>query len=241
RKIRDLIKRGIIQEWDDFRLSTLSGMRRRGIVPETIKQIAFEMQLSKVQAELDLSVLLAINRKIVDDIAKRLFAVLNPIELHVDNLPGTEVTLTYHPKNKDLGNRHIPYDNDFYIGYADLDILKPGALIRLKDLCNIRINEIKTYKNGRNVVKSSYDENPSLDLPKIQWIPKNNHMKLIVNIPGPLYIEEKINPNSLRREKGYIEKAALKFQEGDLIQLERIGFGRIDSISQNEIIVNMTE
>lgn len=241
RKIRELINQGIIQDWNDFRLSTLSGMRRRGIVPETIKQIAFDLQLSKGQSELDMSVLLAINRKIVDNSAKRLYGVLDPIMLHVTNLPGKNVKLAYHPKNNALGSRHIPYSDTFYVSRKDLDILKPGDSIRLKDLNNIRINEILKTKDDHYIIKSSYDKNPSLDFAKIQWVPVNYCLRLIVNIPGPLFIGRAINPKSLIRKKGYIERSILEFQEGDLIQLERIGFGRIDRISDNEIEVNLTE
>ncbi|MFX1508149.1 MAG: glutamate--tRNA ligase, partial [Promethearchaeota archaeon] len=98
RRIRELINKGIIETWDDFRLSTISGMRSRGIVPETIKQIAFDMQLSTGQSELDLSILLAINRKIVDNIARRIFAVINPVILYVKNLPENTIEIAYHPK-----------------------------------------------------------------------------------------------------------------------------------------------
>lgn len=241
RQIRDLINKGIIDNWNDFRLSTLSGLRRRGIVPETIRQLAFEMQLSTGQPEVDMSVILAINRKIVDDIAKRLFAVLDPIELQVSNLPGEDVRIAYHPKNEELGSRRIPYDNVFYVSCGDLDVLVPGEIIRLKDLFNIKIKEVKTLKGKKFLVESSYVDDPSLNFTKIQWVPFNYCMELIANVPGTLYIDGEINPDSLKSEKGYIERSALEFQEDDIIQLERIGFGRIDKITYNRIEINLTE
>ncbi len=241
RQIRDLINKGIIDNWNDFRLSTLSGLRRRGIVPETIRQLAFEMQLSTGQPEVDMSVILAINRKIVDDIAKRLFAVLDPIELQVSNLPGEDVRIAYHPKNEELGSRRIPYDNVFYVSCGDLDVIVPGEIIRLKDLFNIKIKEVKTLKGKKFLVESSYVDDPSLNFTKIQWVPFNYCMELIANVPGTLYIDGEINPDSLKSEKGYIERSALEFQEDDIIQLERIGFGRIDKITYNRIEINLTE
>jgi len=240
RRIRELIKEGIIDTWDDFRLSTISGMRSRGIVPETIKQIAFDMQLSTGQSELDLSILLAINRKIVDDIARRIFAVINPITLYINGLPKDTVEITYHPKN-DLGRRKIPYKNIFYVNHRDLGLLKPGNIIRLKDLANIRINELKSLNKNQITVTADHVDDPSLNFTKIQWVPKNFSTKLVVNVPGPLYINGKINPNSLRIEKGYIEKSVLELHEGDLIQLERIGFGKIVELSQKRIELNLTE
>ena len=241
RKIRELIKKGIIKNWNDFRLSTLSGMHRRGIVPETIRQLAFEMQLSTGQSELDMSILLAINRKIVDNIAKRMFAVLDPVELRVSCLPGKDADLAYHPKNKELGSRKIPYRNIFYVSRRDLGLLVPGEIVRLKDLFNIRIKEVKTLKDNQCFVESSYVDDPALNFIKIQWVPNNYCTELLANVPGPIYIGGDINPNSLKRETGYIEKSVLEFQEGDLIQLERIGFGRIEKITHNRIEVNLTE
>ena len=241
RKIRELIAEGVISDWNDFRLSTISGMRRRGIVPDTIRQLAIEMQLSTVQSELDMSILLAINRKAVDDITKRCFAVLDPIEITVSGLTTNEVDLDYHPKFKNLGSRKIPYDESFYVSRQDLEILVPGEIIRLKDLVNIDINKIKVLKNTQIAIKAEYNDNPSFNFPKIQWVPCNYSTGLSVNIPGPLYIGGDINPDSLKQESGYIEKSALEFQEGDLIQLERIGFGRIEKITKNRIEVNLTE
>lgn len=240
RSIRELIRRGIIDNWNDFRLSTLSGMRSRGIVPETIRQIAFEMQLSTGQSELDLSILLAINRKIVDDIARRVFAVIDPITLHVNNLPRNTVEISYHPK-KDLGHRKIPYNDTFYVNHRDLEILKPGETIRLKDLVNIKIDEVKSLNQSQIVVMSDFDNDPSLNFSKIQWVPQNFCLELMVNVPGPLFIDGEINPNSLRIKNGYIEKSVLELQEGDLIQLERIGFGKIVNLGQKRIELNLTE
>ncbi|MFW9903965.1 MAG: glutamate--tRNA ligase [Candidatus Thorarchaeota archaeon] len=239
RRIRELINKGIIESWDDFRLSTISGMRSRGIVPETIKQIAFDMQLSTGQSELDLSILLAINRKIVDDIAKRIFAVIDPITLYVNNLAENTVEIAYHPKI-DLGYRKIPFNDIFYVNHRDLKLFKPRKTIRLKDLTNIKINET-TSKENQIEVTSDYDEDHSLNFTKIQWVPKSYSIELIVNVPGPLYIDGEINPHSLTVEKGFIEKSVLELHEGDIVQLERIGFGKIVKMDQKRVEINLTE
>jgi glutamyl-tRNA synthetase len=241
RQIRELIKKGVINSWDDFRLSTLSGLRRRGIVPETIRQLAIEMQLSTGQSELDMSILLAMNRKNVDDIAKRCFAVLNPIKLNIPNISGKEVSLDFHPKNKELGNRIIPYSETFYVSHSDLNILIPGNTIRLKDLLNIDIKDVQVLNNNQYNIIAKYNESLSFNFPKIQWVPHNFCVELLVNIPGPLFQNGQINPDSLLMKKGLIEKSVEQFQEGDQVQLERIGLGIIEKITENKIEVNMTE
>ncbi|MFX1508618.1 MAG: hypothetical protein ACFFDC_21255, partial [Promethearchaeota archaeon] len=132
------------------------------------------------------------------------------------------------------------YNDIFYVSHKDLELLKPGKIIRLKDLTNLRINQIKTTENQISVI-SDYDKDTSLNFTKIQWVPKNYSVELVVNVPGPLYIEEEINPHSLRVEQGYIEKSVLELHEGDLIQLERIGFGKIVKLDQKSVEINLTE
>jgi len=240
RQIRDLINRKIIKDWDDIRLSTIRGMMRRGIVPETIQQLAFEMQLSKGQSELDISILLAINRKIVHEKAKRCFAVLNPVKIEIDSQIKGSIRLFYHPKNEALGKRELPYNNVFFADHSDLDVLIPGNTIRLKDLFNITVKNVTTTESGHKVIKASVEDVSSKDFVKIQWVPQNHLVDLIVSIPEPIYINNKLNPDSLRFEKGYIERSVLDFLEGDLIQLERIGFGRIDRILPTKVEINLT-
>ncbi|MHA2328672.1 MAG: hypothetical protein ACXACR_09135 [Candidatus Hodarchaeales archaeon] len=88
---------------------------------------------------------------------------------------------------------------------------------------------------------AKYNESPSFNFPKIQWVPHNFCVELLVNIPGPLFQNGQINPDSLLMKKGLIEKSVEQFQEGDQVQLERIGLGIIEKITENKIEVNMTE
>ena len=97
-----------------------------------------------------------------------------------------------------------------------------------------------TTEDGHKVVKASVDDVSSMDFVKIQWVPQNHLIDLNVTIPGPVYINNNINPDSLRFEKGYIERSVLDFLEGDLIQLERIGFGRIDQILPDRVEIYLT-
>ncbi|MFW9996390.1 MAG: glutamate--tRNA ligase [Candidatus Odinarchaeota archaeon] len=240
RQIRELIEKGIIEAWNDIRLATLSGMRRRGIVPETIRQLAFDMQLSTSQSKMDMSYLLSLNSKIIDGIAKRCFAVIDPVVLRVADSSGGDVELAIHPKNSGLGSRKLPYGSAFYVSRSDIDLLKPGHTVRLKDLFNISVQEIKRDSNDQLVVNASIDESKSKDFDKIQWVPANFSKELLLNIPGLLYVNGEINPESLTIAKGFIEQSVLEFQVGDLLQLERIGYGRIDKLSTDLIEINLT-
>ncbi|MHA2294925.1 MAG: glutamate--tRNA ligase [Candidatus Hodarchaeales archaeon] len=240
RQIRELIEKKVIEGWDDIRLSTLSGLQRRGIIPETIKQLALDMQLSTGQSELDMSILLALNRKIVDGIAKRCFAVIDPVEMLVKDSPGGEVTLSFHPKKPELGSREIQYENNFYVSRSDSPLLKPGKIVRLKDLFNVVVQEVQVANGDQKKVIATIADSSSISHEKIQWVPVNFCKELVMNIPGQMYNKGELNPDSIKIEKGFIEKSARRFQVGDLIQLERIGFGRIDKLLSDRIEVNLT-
>lgn len=236
RVIRDLINTGFVSGWDDIRLSTLAGLIRRGIVPDTIKQLVCEIGLTTGQPELDWSIVLAINRKIIDPIAKRFFLVINPFTLQVNAAPPLNVTLQYHPTRPELGIRKITTTGQFYISREDAIKLNPGTKIRLKDLYDINI-----LKRDNTNVWAEYCRQRTPGIPKIQWVTENS-IPTILKYPDVLLLENNTpNPNSLIAKRGLAELNLRNAQIGDIIQLERIGFGRIDKIDKEEIVINMTE
>jgi len=236
RVIRELISSGIVTDWDDIRLSTLFGLRRRGIVPDTIKQLACEIGLTTGQPELDWSIVLAINRKIIDPIAKRFFMVVDPIPLRVRSAPDMTVKLRFHPTRPEMGYRELKTIDRFYIGRDDAVDLTEGALIRLKDLYDIKI-----LKTESSEVLAEYCSERSPHIPKIQWVPDNAFPTTLLYPDVLLLEDESPNPNSLVVQNGLAEMNLYNSQVGDLVQLERIGFGRIDKIESDGIVVNMTE
>ncbi|MFX0195219.1 MAG: glutamate--tRNA ligase, partial [Candidatus Hodarchaeota archaeon] len=227
---------GFVSGWDDTRLSTLSGLIRRGIVPDTIKQLVCEIGLTTGQPELDWSIVLAINRKIIDPIAKRFFMVINPFPLQVNSAPTMTVTLNCHPTRPELGFRKITTTGQFYISREDAMELNTGKMVRLKDLYDIKI-----LNTDNNKVLAEYCSQRTPDIPKIQWVTENS-IPTALTCPDVLLLENNTpNPNSLVIKSGLAEMSLQKAQIGDIIQLERIGFGRIDKIDNEKIVINMTE
>ncbi len=140
RKIKPLIDTGKVTGYDDVRLPTLRGLRRRGILVETIKQFVISQGISKAESSVTFDQVEAINRKIIDSRAKRYFFVPQPVKLIVENAPTKTITLKLHPTEK-LGEKTITTNNIFFISDNDVQKLKIGDIFRLKDLYNVKIKE----------------------------------------------------------------------------------------------------
>ena len=228
RKIKPLIEKGLVKGYDDVRLPTLRGLKRRGIVPEAIKQFVFSQGISKVESSVDFSIVEAINRKILDPKAKRYFFVSNPIKLIVEDAPKKKIKLKFHPK-LELGERTIETKSTFFVQKEDMQELKVGDIFRLKGLYNVKIKDI------RDIIHGTYaGEELVADLAKIQWT-TDDYINVKLIVPGLIFERDRYNPESLTELDGYAEKAVSDLQSGEIIQFERIGFARIEKQNSNII------
>jgi len=229
RKIKPLIDNGQVSGFDDVRLPTLRGLRRRGIVPEAIKNFVLSQGISKVESTVDFSLVESENRKIIDPAAKRFFFVRTPMKLVVDNAPKIKKDISMHPSNKELGTRKVDTDDTFFVQKSDIDKLKIRDIFRLKDLFNVDI----LSKN--DVVKGRYSgEKLISDSLKIQWT-TDDFIEMDVFVPDLLYKNGKFNKDSLKKIHGYAERAVQTLKTGEIIQFERFGFVRIEK-QNNKII-----
>jgi glutamyl-tRNA synthetase len=218
--------------FDDIRFATISGLRRRGILPETIREIILSLGLSPTDARISWVNIAAVNRKNADPIAKRVFVVCDPIKVRVSGveLP-KEVEISYHP-SKDLGKRRIILTKpELFVPYHDIEKVKPGTIVRLMELFNIEIKHI-----GKEVVEAAYhstglDEARKREAPIIQWTPCENSLKV------EILKAEKLR---LRKEYCVAEKSLVEMKSGEVIQMVRLGFGRIDRIKRGRMVVMYT-
>lgn len=221
RLITPMVKDGKVFGWDDPRLPTLEGLRRRGVLPEAIKHFVLSLGISKSESEPGWELLLAENRKLLDPISNHYFFVRNPAALVVKNLK-KKVKMPLHPKKK-LGFREFTVDENIYISADDAKNLKEGEVFRLKDLCNVKL--LKKYESkllGELVEDSMVPK-------KIQWVADKWKSRCTVLIPHDLLDEKGIyNPKSLGIAEGYCEKGCEKLSDNEIIQFERFGFCRLD-------------
>ena len=224
RSLKKLIESGQVQGWDDPRLPTISGLKRRGFVPQAIRDFILSMGVSKVESEPTWDLLESINRKILDPIARRLFFVSDPVSLEVRNAPTMDVSLRNHPE-KELGERVVRTDGNFLISGDDATKLREGSMMRLIELYNVKITSV-----AGEVLFGEYSRKENLEgIPKLQWVSEHAKTDVSVLEPGPLLLNGQFNDQSLRTIKGIAERALGTLPVGEIVQFVRFGFCRIDS------------
>ncbi|MFQ5969427.1 MAG: glutamate--tRNA ligase [Nitrososphaerales archaeon] len=226
RKIKPLIDQGLVKEWDDPRMPTLLALKRRGILPEAIREFVLTLGFTKADTKPPFGVLESINRKMIDPVSIRLFFVNNPVKLHIRNAPKKVARIKNHP-DTDMGVREVSVDDTFYISADDAKKLRQGSEVRLINLYNIKIDSIEENK----ILGSFNGDELKEKVPKIQWVGGKDAVQLSVMIPTTLYIGEEYNPKSLEVVDGYAESHFSKLRVNDRVQLVRFGFCRIDSES----------
>jgi len=221
RLLTPLVNEKKVIGWDDPRLPTIAGLRRRGILQDAIKQFVLSFGLSKVDSEPDWEVLLAFNRKLLDPETPHYFFVSDPIKLKVNGLEEKEIELSLHPK-KDLGNRKISASSILYISADDAKKLEKNEIFRLKDLCNVRlIKKGKTFE-GELVPDEMVQK-------KIQWVSGIDKVECKILVPKDLLDEKgEYDKKSMQILEGYCETNCLKLDDGTMVQFERFGFCKLD-------------
>ncbi len=143
RKLRQLVEEGHVSEWDDPRMLTIRGMRRRGYPPESIRLFCEKVGVAKRNGSNEFSLLEFAVREVLNKSAPRMMAVLDPVELVLENWPEGKTETAYldnNPEDASAGQRELPYSNRFWIERSDFKVdaprkyfrLAPGRMVRLK-------------------------------------------------------------------------------------------------------------
>ncbi|WP_413773759.1 glutamine--tRNA ligase/YqeY domain fusion protein [Paenibacillus woosongensis] len=169
RKLKLLVDEGIVDGWDDPRMPTISGLRRRGVTPEAIKAFVFEAGISKAYGEIDLKMLDHFIREDLKLKAPRTMAVLDPLKVVITNYPEGQTELLEaenNSENPEMGHRQIPFSREIYIEREDFMEnppskyfrLFPGNEVRLKHAYFIKCNEVIKDEEGNVVeIHCTYD------------------------------------------------------------------------------------
>jgi glutamyl-tRNA synthetase len=204
-------------------------VKRRGILPEAIRQFTMLVGYSKTEHTFDWSLLFAVNRKILDPVSRRLFFVPDPVQVKVRGAPARTVFIPFHPTQENFGKRQISVAEDptILVPSGDIAAMKAGDLFRMMDLFNVRL----VSKGERTAEAEFAGEELRYDLRKLQWVPDDaNKMAVEVLEPSELYNEDgTVNPNSLVVRKGFAEPSFAALEVGEIVQFPRYGFVRVDS------------
>ena len=224
-KIVEGVKKGVFTGWDDPRLATFLALRKRGIQPETIRRLIIEVGPKTVDVTLSWENLYAINRKIIDLVANRYFFVRDPRKLTVKNLSETITAhLLLHPDDKKRGFRESKVEPQkgeagFWISTQDATLLKKGKFVRLMGLFNIQIKNVQKGVIEADFYSKGHKEAKKLGAPLIHWLPIGTGVPCEVVMPDAT------------TARGIAEDTCRKLKTDDIIQFERFGFARVDSVN----------
>ena len=269
RYFRELVEKGYVTGYDDPRMPTLRGIRRRGYTPEAIKDFVISAGLSKTNATVSMEMLEHAVREDLKLKTKRIFAVIDPIELVIDNYPEGKieyVDVVNNQENDSLGSRKMAFSKYVYINRDDFIEEKPnkkwkrlalGEEVRLMNAYFVLANSVEYDKDG-NVTKvhCTYDpetkSGSGFDARKpngnIGYVEKSTAKKAKFNYFTSLFVpgtegkdfSERICKNSWTIKEGFVENIG-EFKPGDSFQFIRDGYYTVDRESkEDELVFNET-
>lgn len=267
RKLLRLVEEGHVSGWDDPRMPTLSGYRRKGYSPESIHEFAKRVGVTKQSQVIDIALLEYCLRRDLEHKAMRRMAVLDPLKVTLTNFPEGEVEWfegPNHPGDESFGNRKVPLTRVIYIEREDFMEeppkkyfrLAPGREVRLRYACYITAQEIIKDDRG-NIVEILAEFDPesrgasTADGRKVKgtihFVSASENVTMEVRLYDHLFTKEDpedggnflddLNPNSLEVITAYGEPELGNAQLGDPIQFERKGYFSIDPDSTEKKIV----
>jgi glutamyl-tRNA synthetase len=226
RLLRPLVEQKLVTGWDDPRMPTADGVRRRGILPEAIRQFTLQVGYTQSEHTFDWSLLLSVNRKILDPVTRRYYFVPDPVRLAVQGAPPKTAVIPFHPLEK-LGERSIETSGGFFVPSSDINAMKEEQTFRLMELYNVKL--VSKGTDGQAIGHYAGDEMIQ-DTKKLQWVTQQSSEGLEVLEVSELFKEdETFNQDSLRVRLGVVENSFSALKEGEIVQFPRYGFVRLDA------------
>lgn len=267
RRLKKLVEENHVSGWDDPRMPTLRGLRRRGYTPESIRELCRQVGISKAYSVIDYGQFEECLRADLNEKAERRMVVLDPIKLTLINYDKTEsLKAANHPKSEELGERELPMSANLWIDRDDFMEdppkkyfrLKPGGEVRLRNSYVIKCEEVVKNDAGEIIeLKCSADlqtlgKNPEGRKVKgiIHWVSADHAVAVQVNLydrlfndPNPAGHKDKdflefINPDSLTvLETAYAEPSLKEARAGQSFQFERVGYFCVDDNSTSQNLI----
>ncbi|MEI6898356.1 MAG: glutamine--tRNA ligase/YqeY domain fusion protein [Bacteroidota bacterium] len=222
RKLLELVKGGFVSGWDDPRMPTICGLRRRGYTPESIRNFAETIGVAKRDNIIDVSLLEFCIREDLNKRANRVMAVLNPVKIVLDNFPDDvteEMEVINNPEDESKGKRKMPFSKELYIEKDDfMELpsnkffrLAPGREVRLKGAFIIKCESVaKDSQTGEiTEIHCTYDPNTKSGMPEsnrkvkgtLHWVSVKHAVPVEVRLYDRLFIKE--NPDDLAEGQDY--------------------------------------
>lgn len=253
RKLNLLVTEKIVEGWDDPRMPTVSGLRRRGYTAASIREFCQRIGVTKQDNNVEMMALEACIREELNENAPRAMAVLDPVKVVIENLTtGVEmVSMPNHPSKPEMGSREVPFSRDIYIDRADFreeankqyKRLVLGKEVRLRNAYVIKAERIEKDAEGEiTTIFCSYDPDTLSKDPAdgrkvkgvIHWVSAEHALPAeirvydrLFSVPNPAAAEDfltTINPESLVIKHGFVEPSLAAAQPEKAYQFEREGY-----------------
>lgn len=262
RKLLKLVEQGIVTGWNDPRMPTISGLRRRGYTPDSIRQFIDKVGVAKRDNVIDVSLLEFCIREDLNKTAPRVMAVLDPVKLVITNYPeGKEEWLEAENNQEDesSGFRKVPFSRELYIEKDDFKEeasskffrLKLGGEVRLKNAYIIKAESVvKDVEGNIMEIHATYSEDTEKKVKgTLHWVSIKHAIKAEVREYDRLFNDEApdshadkdfmefINPESLKRVEAFVEPSLLEAKIGNRFQFQRLGYFNVDDDSSSEKLV----
>jgi len=270
RKLLKLVNDGIVDGWNDPRMPTISGLRRRGYTPASLREFCRRIGVTKQDNVVEYSALEACIREDLNENAPRAMAVIDPVRVVIENFEGEEtLTAPNHPNRPELGERQLPFTKEIYIDRADFreeankqyKRLVLGKEVRLRNAYVIKAERVEKDANGEiTTIFCTYDpetlgKNPA-DGRKVKgvihWVSAvHNHpaefrlYERLFTVPNPGAadeIESVLNPTSLVVKHGFVEQSLANAEPEKGYQFEREGYFCADNKDSRpeHLVFNLT-
>ena len=258
RKLKQLVDEGFVDGWDDPRMPTISGLRRRGDTPESIRNFCREIGVAKTSGTVDIQFLEHFVREDLKMKAPRTMGIVKPLKVVITNYPEGQVEMLdaeINPENPEMGIRQIPFSREIYIEQDDFMEnppkkyfrLFPGNEVRLKHAYFIKCEEVIKDEEG-NVIELRCTYDPETKSGSgftgrkvkgtLHWVEATQAVPAQFRLFNPLLLEEEgaedktfleqVNPNSLEIHEGFVEQNMKDAQAGDKFQFFRHGYFNVD-------------
>ena len=211
------IEDGTYSGWDDPRLGTLRAIARRGIDPRTIYNLITEIGVKMADSSISWKKIYGLNRNFLEPVANRYFFCEEPQLVEIDGYDGGKVDIErpLHADHLDRGNRVLPFDGTAYLAKSDIG----DGIFRLMDAVNVNIEDGKISYHS-----TSFEDARAVKARIIQWVPAEDN------------VDVKIVMDDASIKTGLGEGALRDLKVGDIVQFERVGFARLDEISDGELV-----
>ena len=254
RKLKQLIDEKFVRGWDDPRMPTLAGMRRRGYTPYALRDFCRRIGITKSDNNVELALLESCIREDLEASAPRAMAVINPLKVTLVNFEKEQaetLQVPNHPKDPDMGSREVPLTRTLYIDQSDFRLeankkykrLVLGQEVRLRGAYVIRAVDVRKDEHGNiEEVLCEYDPDTLGVNPEgrkvrgvIHWVSAEDcvpaefrRFEPLFTVPFPDAEEadyrDLINPNSEQRWQGFVERSVLQQPRAQRFQFEREGY-----------------